>query len=105
MKKILDLFKEPGENEPIYDPVHLGVVSVSCLVVIGLLYWLLWTLLVFEGGIFSKAALLFSSSKSEDAFVGWVGNLCALLILGAVVAALHKLYFSAAKRHARRSPR
>lgn len=94
-----------GISEPAYDPVHLGAVSVACLVVIGLLYWLLWTLLVYEGGIFLKIIALFSSSRPEGAFEGWMGNLCALFIAAAVVAALHRLYREAAKRHARSQAR
>lgn len=92
-------------SEPAYDPVHLGAVSVACLVVIGLLYWLLWTLLVYEGGLFMKIAALFSSSRPQDAFEGWLGNVCALLIASALLAALYRLYQDAAKRHARRAPR
>ena len=101
--RFIALFEDPADDEPAYDPVHLGVVSVASLVVIGLLYWLLWTLLVYEGGIFSKAAALFSSTRDADAFEGWIGNVAALLIAAALVTALHRLYWSAAKSHARRS--
>ena len=38
-------------SEPHYDPVHLAVVLVGTQVVIGCLYWLLWTVFVYEGGI------------------------------------------------------
>lgn len=86
LKRLLALFEEPAPSEPAYDPVHLGAAAIGTLIVIGLMYWLLWTLLVYEGGLFSFGE-------------GRVGNVLALLTLAGAVAALHRLYF-AAKRHA-----
>lgn len=110
--KRLDAEDDPAE--PFYDPVHLGAVLIVNLVVIGALYWLLWTLLVFEGGLFVKISaglnVLLTSKTLADygyrgspyamgAFEGWVGNVIALAITLLVIAALHRLYWDAAKRH------
>jgi hypothetical protein len=79
----LDLFSdEDGAPEPGFDPVHLGAVCIACLTVIGLLYWLLWSLLVYEGGLFAKGE-------------GWLGNLAALGICVLVLWALLHLYRTA----------
>lgn len=109
----LDLFEDDDDpDEPFYDPVHLGAAIVCSLTGIGALYWLLWTLLVYEGGLFLKlsaaAELLFTAKTAADfgyegapyamgVFEGWLGNLLALLIAGVVLAALHRLYFDAAQ--------
>ncbi|HEX4047683.1 MAG TPA: hypothetical protein VH309_07610 [Elusimicrobiota bacterium] len=51
-KRWVALFEDKDDpSEPHYDPVHLAEVLVACMVVIGALYWLLWTLFVYEGGI------------------------------------------------------
>jgi hypothetical protein len=79
----LDLFRdENGDQEPCFDPVHLGAVCIACLAVIGLLYWLLWTLLVYEGGLFAIGE-------------GWLGNLAALVFSGLALWALLQLYRTA----------
>ncbi len=113
--RLWELFEaEDKPNEPFYDPVHLGAVAVLFLVTIGSIYWLLWTLLVYEGGLGVKIrpglSVLFTSKTLADygfrgapyamgIFEGWIGNLVALLILGVVVAALHRLYMDAARKH------
>lgn len=111
--RLLDLFEEEEtSSEPVYDPVHLGSVVIACMAGIGALYWLLWTLLVYEGGIFPKvsaaARVLFTSETARDygyegphalgAFEGWIGNLAALALLAGVIAALHRLHGTAASR-------
>lgn len=51
-KRWVALFEDKDDPaEPHYDPVHLAEVLVACMVVIGALYWLLWTVFVYEGGI------------------------------------------------------
>ncbi|MDD5627501.1 MAG: hypothetical protein PHU21_00435 [Elusimicrobia bacterium] len=96
---------EEDPEEPRFDPVQLGAVCIACLTVIGALYWLLWTLLVYEGGLQTKLraglAVLFTSRTLKDfgyegapyamgAFAGWAGNLCALgFCLLALWALLH----------------
>ena len=101
---LLDLFgdDEPGADEPLYDPVHVIGVLMVCLLVLGFLYWLLWSLLVCEGGLFVKIIpflqVLFSSKTLKDfgyegypyqlgIFEGWIVNVAALVLtLGVIVA-------------------
>lgn len=116
-RKALEIFDaEDDPREPFYDPVHLGAVLIVFLVVIGALYWLLWTLLVYEGGLFVKLRavleLLFGSKTLRDfgyrgpyamgVFEGWVGNAAALLISVLVLIALYRLYMEASRRPAKR---
>ena len=108
---LLGFFRDEDDpDEPFFDPVHLGAVCIVCLVVIGALYWLLWTLLVYEGGLSSKLraglAVLFTSRTLKDfgyerapyamgAFEGWVGNLTALGFCVLALWALLHLYRTA----------
>ena len=80
-----ELFDEEDAAEPRFDPIHLATVLVACLVVIGALFWLLWTAMVYEGG--------FATGE------GWRGNVAALLALAGIVVALAR----ADRRHARKS--
>ena len=114
----LDLFSDAEDaDEPLYDPVHLGGTLVASLVGIGALYWMLWTLLVFEGGLLVKisAALQVALSAKTLAdfgyqgtpyamgvFEGWVGNLCALALCVACLAALHRLHADALRKSKKR---
>ena len=114
LKKGVDLFEVADDpQEPAYDPVHLGAVLVINLVVIGVLYWLLWTLLVYEGGLFIKmgalSQVLFTSKTLRDfgyedsryqmgVFEGWVGNVLALALSVLIIAALHRLYQAATRK-------
>lgn len=72
----VSLFEEEPPEEPRYDPVHLAVVLVACQAAVGVLFWLLWTAMVYEGG--------FGTGE------GRLGNILALLILAAVVEALRR---------------
>ncbi|MBI3549437.1 MAG: hypothetical protein HY078_10390 [Elusimicrobia bacterium] len=105
---------EEDPNEPFYDPVHIGGAVVITLTAIGCLYWLLWTLLVYEGGLFVKlqaaALLVFTKTTLKDLgyegypyamgqFEGWIGNVIALALTVAVVAALRHAYLHAARAH------
>lgn len=102
-----------NSEEPEFDPAHLAAVLIVTMVVMGCLFWLLWTLLVFEGGIFLKInsalTVLFTSKTLRDfgyqgtpyamgAFEGWVGNSVALILSLAVIAALFRLYQEAKRR-------
>lgn len=75
-KSWLELFEEEGPEVPRYDPIHLAVVLVACQAVVGILFWLLWTAMVYEGGF--------------GAGEGWRGNLLALIIIAAIVEALRR---------------
>lgn len=70
------LFEEEDPGAPRYDPVHLAAVFVACQVAAGALFWLLWTLMVYEGG--------FGTGE------GRLGNLAAFLILAGAVEALRR---------------
>ena len=80
LKKIWDeilyfFSDEEDPNEPIYDPAHFAAMIVIVIFAIGVLFWLLWTLLVFEGGFFGKIwpalQVLFTRKTLKD--FGWVG--------------------------------
>ena len=75
-KSWTELFEEEGEDEPRFDPVHLAVVLVACQAAVGVLFWLLWTAMVYEGGF--------------GAGEGKLGNLLALIILAGIVEALRR---------------
>ena len=75
-KSWTELFEEEGEDEPRFDPVHLAVVLVACQAAVGVLFWLLWTAMVYEGGF--------------GAGEGKLGNLLALIILAGIVDALRR---------------
>lgn len=88
---------EPPAGTPLYDPVHVGGVLVSVLAALGALYWLLWTSLVYEGGIFLKCAALlklaagaapaelgYEGPWNRGAFEGLLGNVAATALLGVV---------------------
>lgn len=111
LDRALDLFDEDDPSEPFYDPVHLGAAVLAAIVTVGVLYWLLWTLLVYEGGLFVKIGpalrAAFTSKTLADygwrgswdmgLFEGWVGNVCALLAAVALVAALQRAWHERAR--------
>jgi len=83
-------------DEPIYDPLHVGAMVVVVIFILGVLYWLLWSLLVFEGGLFVKIApffrVIFTKATLQDfgyegypyelgVFEGWIANLASLVLL------------------------
>lgn len=112
--RILDLFSDEEDSQgPAYDPAHLGGVLVLAIVGIGAIYWMLWTLLVYGGGLPSKIgpalSVLFTSATLADVgyrgsphamgpFEGWVGNCAALFFCVLTVGALHRLYKDASRR-------
>lgn len=106
------LESEEAPGKPFYDPVHLGGVLVLTMTAAGGLYWLLWTLLVYEGGLFLKlkAALdiLLTPRTLADygcragpgelgVFEGWLGNAAALALTALAVAWIHRLSRDAAR--------
>jgi len=84
-KSWLRLFEEEDAAEPRYDPVHLAVVFVACQAAAGILFWLLWTAMVYEGGF--------------GAGEGRIANFAALTILAGLIEALRR----ADARHRRRT--
>lgn len=103
-KAVLSLWEDDDTTDPIvYDPVHVAAVVVGCLFALGILFWDLWALLVFEGGLLTKGVpffqVLFTSKTLKDfgyegspyalgIFEGWIVNLAALLTALALVAGL-----------------
>jgi hypothetical protein len=92
---------EDGPDEIVYDPVHVGGVIVGSLCAMGVLFWLLWSLLVCEGGLFTKVGpffqVLLTSKTLKDfgyegypyqlgVFEGWIVNVTALVLCGALLA-------------------
>ncbi len=94
--ELLDFFSDTeNPDEPVYDPAHFAGMIVIVLFSIGVLFWLLWTLLVFEGGLFQKIwpalQVAFTSKTLQDfgwvgypfemgVFNGWIGNVVALIL-------------------------
>ena len=107
LKKIIDygaqLFSDEEDPElPAYDPVHIGAMLVLVFFSLSIVFWLLWSLLVFGGGIQKKVIpflqVLLTSKTAADfgyegypyamgIFDGWITNLAALFFFIAVVAA------------------
>lgn len=75
-KSWAELFAEESLDEPRFDPIHLAVVLVACQAAVGVLFWLLWTAMVYEGGF--------------GAGEGWRGNLLAVIMIAAIVEALRR---------------
>lgn len=94
------------DGRPAYDPVHVAAVLVVTLAAFGALYWILWTLLIFEGGLPTKAAAAWAAATGQKtlaqlgyegphargAFEGWLGNVGALAAAAAAAALLAKTY-------------
>jgi hypothetical protein len=100
------LSDDESPDEPHYDPVHLGATVVVTIFAIAALFWLLWCLLVFGGGIEAKIIpVLQVAARAKTladfgyvgypyemgVFEGWPTNLIALLILLALIAAVWSL--------------
>ncbi|MDE2312904.1 MAG: hypothetical protein KGL04_01860 [Elusimicrobia bacterium] len=93
-------------QEPFYDPAHLGAVLIGTLAAAGALYWLLWTLLVYEGGLFLKLRAVwavafdgktlkdfgYQGSFDQGIFQGWMGNAGALVFCLLALAGLYWVY-------------
>lgn len=96
-KGFTELFEDDRPDEPHYDPVHLAGVLIAVQVVAGALFWLLWTLLVYEGGIGASVPALLKGVKGPDAHRGLWAHVAAFAILVAALTALHRSYFRARK--------
>lgn len=98
---------EENADEPIYDPVHFGAMIIIVLFSIGVLFWLLWTLLVFGGGLFPKIVpalqLLFTKKTLQDfgwigypfelgIFDGFIANSAALVLTVALICGIWQLF-------------
>ncbi|MFH1368358.1 MAG: hypothetical protein ABII64_04440 [Elusimicrobiota bacterium] len=99
-----DYFSDKEDvNEPGYDPVHIGGMIVLVLFGMTVLFWLLWALLVFGGGIQAKIMpfieLVFTPKTAADfgyvgypyemgVFEGWPTNLVALVFTVSIIIAI-----------------
>lgn len=106
-KAVFSLWEDdPSENPIVYDPVQVSAVIVGCLAAVGVLFWVLWGLMVFEGGLFIKIVpflqVVFTSKTLSDfgyegypyalgVFEGWIINVVALAVALALLAAVHRL--------------
>lgn len=102
----VSLFEPDAPDEPRFEPAHLAAVLVGAQVAAGGLFWLLWTLLVYEGGLPAKLGPALSvlagrarladygwtgAPDQQGVFEGWLANLAALLLAALLLAALHRL--------------
>jgi uncharacterized membrane protein len=101
-KAVLSLWDDDDAPDPIvYDPVHVAAVIVGCHFALGILFWDLWALLVFEGGLMAKCIpflrVIFTSKTLGDygyegaphalgIFEGWIVNLTAFFVTLSLVA-------------------
>ncbi len=112
MKNLFQLIKDffsdvEDRDEPRYDPVHIGAMILFVLFANTVLFWLLWALLVFGGGIQAKIVpalqLIFTKKTAHDfgyigypfamgVFEGWITNVTALILLIAAIIAGWKVY-------------
>ena len=111
LKQLLDLinkFMDDTEdpNEPKYDPVHVGAMIVLSLFGISILFWLLWSILVFGGGIQAKVIpflqMVFTGKTAASfgyvgypyemgVFEGWPTNVIASAIAVFLFVLIYKI--------------
>lgn len=120
-KAVFSLWEDdPSENPIVYDPVHVSVVIAACLAVVGALFWVMWALMVFEGGLFAKIVpflqVVFTSKTWTDfgfegypyalgVFEGWIVNVTALGVVSVLVIALCWVFYRSQNRSSQPSPR
>jgi hypothetical protein len=112
MKNIFIEIKEffsdtENADEPHYDPVHVGAMIVLVLFANTILFWLLWALLVFGGGLQAKIVpvvlIVFTKKTAADfgyigypyamgVFEGWITNAVAFILLIAGIMAGWKVF-------------
>lgn len=106
-KAVFSLWEDdPSENPIVYDPVQVSAVIVGCLAAVGVLFWVLWALMVFEGGLFTKIVpflqAVFTSKTWADfgyegypyalgVFEGWIINVAALVVALMLLAFVYRL--------------
>jgi hypothetical protein len=93
--------------EPEYDPAMFATMILLVILTAGVLFWLLWTALVYQGGIFAKIQALWwvlSGKKSwaelvspdwpiaAGIFSGWLANVVAVMIILASIILLYRFY-------------
>lgn len=108
-KTMTDFFSDQDvdPDEPAYDPVHVATMIVFVIVGIALLFWLLWALMVCEGGLFSKIIpffqVVFTRKTLADfgyegypyelgIFEGWIVNCGALIFTIGLFAGIRTIF-------------
>ncbi|MCB4792040.1 MAG: hypothetical protein LHV68_09150 [Elusimicrobia bacterium] len=106
---IVDVFDDEKDDpdEPKYDPVHVGAMIILVIFAIAVLFWLLWALLVFGGGLQAKIIpflkILFTSNTAGDfgyvgypyemgVFEGWPTNVVAFIFAVLLLAAVWHVF-------------
>lgn len=108
LNEISDFFDDTeNPEEPGYDPVHVGAMIVLTIFSLSILFWLLWALLVFGGGIQAKALpflkLIFAHKTAADfgyvgypyemgVFEGWPTNVAALVFCMIFIIAIWHVF-------------
>lgn len=112
LKKILNWIEETFDDkenpeEPGYDPAHIGIMIVAVLFGITILFWLLWSLLVFGGGLQTKIIpflkLVFTGKTAADfgyvgypyemgVFDGWPTNVTAMIFTILLLCAIWYIF-------------
>jgi cbb3-type cytochrome oxidase subunit 3 len=104
---ILEIFDDKPTDEPVYDAVHFGSMIVLVIFSISIVFWLLWSLLVFGGGIQSKVQpcleMIFTAKTAADfgyvgypyemgAFEGWPTNVAAFIFTVLIISGIWHLF-------------
>lgn len=106
---VLNFFADEDSDpqEPAYDPAHVAVMIVLVILGLALLFWLLWALVVCEGGIFIKIIpflqVVFTSKTLQDfgfegypyelgIFEGWIINVVALVLFIGLLAGISSIF-------------
>ena len=112
-KKIVDSFTKEKPDEPIYDPLHIGMMIILVISAAAILFWLLWSILVFKGGIFPKITavwqIIFQGKTVHDfgyvgtpyemgVFEGWTTNLGAVILLVFLIITVWWLFKKTARK-------
>ena len=108
-KNFIDFFDDThaDPDEPAYDPVHVASMIVLVILGIAVLFWLLWALLVCEGGIIVKIipflSVVFTRKTLQDygyegypyelgVFEGWIVNCAALVVMIAAGTGIYLIF-------------
>lgn len=109
IKRIVDFLGDQDVNpdDPVYDPVHVGAMIVLVVMSVSIIFWLLWALVVCEGGLFTKiiplVQVVFTSKTVQDfgykgypyelgIFEGWIVNGASLVILILLLIGIHSIF-------------
>lgn len=103
---IFEKLKEIGKENSEYDPEMFGAMVVLVIFTAGVIFWIFWVALVYQGGIFLKLKALFwllgkkrfselvppGLPLSESVFGGWLANFLATLVILGMIVFLYYFY-------------